>query len=228
MKFDKWRLGLAALVLGCCTASQAAVLANSPPDQISGDNMSFALVADDFTLGGLGPYDITNIRFWSIQSDTADYLGTVYWAIYSDATGNPGSVLFSGTPAIPAVATGLSTGFGYNEYVFNIPVTFQLAAGTYWLALQNGSLGSDGGVSPPEMLWETSGTNSGATAGRYKDFSLSANPSWVDTSQEHAFRIDGDRVVTPPPPGVPEPSTLALLLGALLAARAGRREIAKA
>ena len=219
MSVTSFRASLAALAFGTCAASQAAIVVSNPPDQVSGTNMSFALVADNFTLGGI--YDISNIRFWSVQAAAADYSSNLYWAIYSDALGSPGAVLQSATTAAVAVATGNSTGFGYNEYVFDIAVNFQLAAGSYWLALQNDALGS---TTATEMLWETSSAGS-SPAGQYRDFLI--NPLvWVDTGNEHAFQLTGQLVGNPPPPpnGAPEPSTLALLFASLAAAVALRRQ----
>lgn len=219
MSVTSFRPCLAALAFGVCAASQAAIVVSNSPDQVYGTNMSFALVADNFTLGGI--YDISNLRFWSIQQIAGDYSGSLYWAIYSDAASAPGSVLFSNTASIAAALTGSSTGFGYAEYVFDIAVNFQLAPGDYWLALQNNALGS---TTPTEMLWETSSPGSAPT-GQYVDFLN--NQGWVDTGNEHAFQLTGELVGNPPPPppnDVPEPSTLALLFASLAAAVALRRQ----
>lgn len=206
--------GILALSLGIAPSMQAAILFNNgAPDQISGDNMSEALVADDFTIGGLS--DITNLRFWSVQSDVDDYEGSVYWAIHSDAAGLPGGVLFSGTFAAVANATGNSTGFGYDEYVFDIPVAFQLGAGTYWLALHNGPL-NNGVIS--EMLWATTNPGNG-TFGSYIIPPDGSGP-WVSTLQEHAFLVEGDRVNNNV---IPEPSTFVLLSGGIAVAALMRR-----
>lgn len=193
--------------------AQAAVVVNNAPNQDYGTNMSFALVADDFSLAST--YDINTLRFWTLQSSAADYSGSVYWAIYSDATG-PSSVLFSGT----ANATGATTGgsaFGYAEYVYDITVNFQLAAGTYWLALQNGPLGN---TNATEMIWESSDTGGGT--GLYKDFQLQAPQDWLAADFNHAFAILGDR--TQPPNPTPTPGTLALLIGGLAGLGAIRRQ----
>ena len=109
----------------------------------------------------------------------------------------PGNVLTGSASAVAAVATGATTPFGYAEYVFQGPSALNLPAGTYWLGLAN--LPSNV-TAPSEMLWETTGTGSGATA-RYFD-----SVSWQNSTQNLAFSLDG-QAITP----VPEPSTMALL-----------------
>jgi len=216
MKVAMIRMGLAAFTLSLSFAVQGALIYNNgSPDQVSGTNMSEFLVAENFTLSAAA--DITNIRFWSIQDAETSYTGSVYWAIYSNVLNQPGSILDGGvTAAILGMATGNSTGFGYAEYVFNIPVAFQLAVGDYWLALHNGALSN---ITPSEMLWSTTTAAIGSS-------SLYLDPlGWISSGNEQAFQLDG----TPVSPGsVPEPSTLALLFGGLLATAFLRRKSKKA
>lgn len=208
------RAAVANSLLFAAIGIQAAVLVNQPPDQVSGTNMSSSIVADNFTLAAT--YNVTSFAFAAIQSSAADYSGSVYWAIHSNNAGVPGAVLFSAVAAAAAVPSGFSTGFGYDEYIFNVPVSFQLAAGDYWLALHNGPLAN---VGDAEMLWETSSSGNGPQ-GQYFDLQFNPNNEWLGTGNEHAFAVFGDRVVDP---GVPVPSTLALLFGGLIAARSLRR-----
>lgn len=195
-----WRLGAVAALTLCLTQAAQAVTVynNGAPNQVSGTNMSANVVAEDFSIGATT--DISNLRFWSIQNALASYLGTVAWTVYSDLAAQPGAVLFSGTASPVATATGLSTGFAYAEYVFNIPTAFQLAAGTYWLGLANSPLNPG---NPTDMLWETTSTATGSK-GLYFD-----SGTWVDSGNDHAFLIEGA-------PPIPEPQAWALAAAGLL------------
>ena len=217
------RTGTAALALAAAQLSFAApVFDNGSPDQVYGTQMSEVVVAEDFSLTALTT--ISSIRFWSIQSDPTDYLGSVYWAVYSNAVGvlgpEPGAVLFGNTAVTTtATATGNSTGFGLAEYVFDVDVLdFDLGAGTYWLGLHNGPSAS---TAPSEMLWATTASTIGSES-MYFDSTF----GWLGAGTYLAFALDGPGVVVPPPPpppppptGVPEPATLALVGLALMAAR---------
>ena len=194
------RLSLTLLTLGLSHAALGAVAYdNGPPNQVSGTQMSEFQVAENFTLGAAA--NINNIRFWSVQSALADYTGSVYWAIYSNSTGQPGGLLEGGvTASIAGSLTGSSTGFGYAEYVFDIPVTFTLGVGDYWLGLHNGALVN---TATSEMLWSTTDVPVGSS-GLYLD-----GVNWINSGNEHAFRFDAGLI--------PEPSTLALLAIGLVA-----------
>ena len=218
------RTGMAALALAAAQLSFAApVFDNGSPDQVYGTQMSEFLVAEDFSL--TASTTISNIRFWSIQEFAADYLGSVYWAVYSDTGGVPDVILFGNTTVTTtAVATGLSTGFGYDEYAFDVDVVdFTLGAGSYWLGLHNGPSTL---IAPREMLWATTASTIGSES-MYFD----STSGWVGSGNYLAFALDGPGVVVPPPPpppppptGVPEPATLALVGLALMAARVARRK----
>lgn len=205
MKKMSRQLGAALLALGLSQAAMAVtVWDNGPPNAISGTNMSEPVVAENFTLGL--PYNVSNLRFWSIQQTAADYRGSVSWTIYNNSANQPGSVVFSGLTNAVATPTGGTTGFGYGVYVFNVPVAFTLNPGNYWLGLHNGPLSN---INSAEMLWATTTTQIGSF-GLYSDGS-----TWVNSLNEHAFLIEGTVV--------PEPATTALLLAGLAGTLAAAR-----
>ena len=204
------RAGL--VVLACClsiAAQGATIYNNGLPNQISGVNMSSFVVAENFSIAAAA--NISNIRFWSIQSSPTDYLGNVFWAIYANAGSQPGAVLQGNTTfAASPTATGLSTGFGYAEYLFDIPVTFHLTIGNYWLGLSNSPRNN---TTPTEMLWATTSPGIGSQA------MYLTGSTWVGSGNHLAFRLDGTAAQV-----IPEPSTFALLAGGLAAAAFLRRK----
>ncbi len=186
------RAAVVALMLGASQAATAiTVFNNGVPNLVSGTAMTEFVVADNFTVAS--SFDITNIRFWSAQDAPGAYQGSVAWAIYSDLAGLPNSSLNAGLATVAGTASGGSTGFLYGIYSFDIPVTFTLAAGNYWLALHNGPLSNT--TTAGDMLWATSGTGSGPA-------SIYNNGGWIDSGNELAFRVDGNVSVVPEPEGV--------------------------
>lgn len=205
------RLAAFALVAAFAAPSAQAALVydNGPPNQPAGTQMSEFQVADDFTL--LLDANVTNIRFWTLQSAPSDYSGSVFWAIYGNALGSPGALVQTGVTGVAEVATGAAVALpGYSQYVLDIPVAFSLTAGTYWLGLHNGPLAN---IAPTEMLWAATGTVRGSE-GKYLDPDF----GWTGTGNFNAF------VLSNAVNAVPEPGSLALAFAALLAAGFVRRK----
>ena len=207
---------LGMLALTVIPAHAGVIFTNGAPDQVSGDNMTQAIQAEDFVL--FGTNNVTNIRFWTLQQTSADYSGKVWWAIFDNSAGHPGALLQGGsTTAAAESLTGANSPFAGAEYVINLPVSFQLTAGTYWLALHNGELSDNGFAS--DMLWGTTKTGFGVSGVYNIDDPLSTSGPWVSTDQEHAFLIEGEAVAP-----IPEPGTYALLSGGLVLVAVLRRK----
>jgi hypothetical protein len=150
---------LAALLLLAPTARAAAqvVYDNGTP------NVGIGLVitspiswSDDFTLssgaslGSFSWYAISN------QSNGPATLTNSYtWRIFSDAAGQPGALVSSGTE-VGAVGTKTSYTFGaQNDYLFTAALGgLPLSAGTYWLAI--------GGSTPQFANWAVANTQGNA------------------------------------------------------------------
>jgi len=213
-------IGLFAL-LSLGTASAAVVWNNGTPvadvNNQNGSIMSDTNQADDFQL--LVTTDLTAIRFWSTEFTAADRLPLIFWQILSDAPGTPGSVIASGSAAPTITAAGTNAGSPQFQNDFNISV-LGLAAGTYWLALHNGSYtdinNPTNGV-PYDYYWSWTDQSNPTTNTGQGSF-LPSDP-WIGTSAENAFVVFGDAV------GTPEPAALLLTsvgIGALALLRRRR------
>ncbi|MFZ1061644.1 MAG: PEP-CTERM sorting domain-containing protein [Candidatus Rokuibacteriota bacterium] len=219
-------------VIGCCALLMLSGLwstvdastnlyDNGGPNQVSAFSLSDLLVAEDFVLGGSAT--LASFQFWDVES-AGEYAGSVAWSIYTNSAGLPGVVIAQGSASAAAqitrTSTGLTLGFIYSEFLDDVNMTnsltsgsLALAAGTYWLALHNGSTADS---TFRDFYWETTDNNA-TIQGVYDDLTL-GGLTWVDTLQEHAFIISETSTT------VPEPGTLTLtLLGAGLAGVLARR-----
>jgi PEP-CTERM motif len=188
-------IAVAAFIVA--TTCQATVVYSAPPDHLNGSDMNNTLVADTFTLPS--PVEIYGVRFWAVQDDITSYTGSIDWALYSDASGMPGSVLASGTSTPDAVATGVQV-VGLNEFVYEFPIDVVLSGSVpYWLALHNGPTST---IPANDMFWETSNANSGIS--QTMDLSAPGQP-WVDNFTSLAFELEA-----------PEPGTWVLVASGLL------------
>src|SRR4051812_38560147 len=92
---------IAALALSQFAGSAHAgvVWDNGGPASLNlgGSQMSDTVQAEDFQIFGVNA--LSGITFWSVENVPADYLGSIDWAIRSDAAGTPGSVVDSGNAA---------------------------------------------------------------------------------------------------------------------------------
>lgn len=196
---------LGLLVLATASVANAAVIYNNGAQNGTGaNNLGIALQADDFVLSGQST--ITDVHFLSIEG-ASDYRNGIFWALASNATGSPGAFIASGFQSVVArVATGLNVlGFDEFENDFNLNAPVNLAAGTYWLILHNGTRTNVN--DPNDFYWETSNNNS--TVRGQESFDDAA--SWDTNFNEHAFFLTGtvENVV-------PEPSVAWILATGLM------------
>jgi hypothetical protein len=218
-----------------CPASNAAVLYSQPYQGTAEDDLdvSSGLVADDFTLASQSI--LSGFRVWIAESGldgVADnFSGTLGWAIYDDASGSPGTLLYSGADYSPVVqTTGNESAFG--SEIFTVDVTLTgvgvLSSGAYWLSIRDGAWGApeDGTVvgwsshfvgagdqqlSMINKSWDTGTTTPAWTPAYYSEESQSGTGYW---GTDAFFELQGE--------AIPEPSAF-LLAGLGLAAAATSR-----
>lgn len=218
-----WMLAVVGM-LASVPVRAAMVWDNGAPlEQSLGVNMSAFVPADQFTL--TDPTELTGVTAWARTNDAAQsfmgtFSGTLGWAIYSDSSMQPGTLLASGSDLAPTVtATGLLGEQGAEIYQLDAMImTPLLAAGEYWLALRAAEWGSPdpaGGDPFGWIFWQYTAGITGAPLLADNDL---ANPTtWsLSTGRDPAFRIDGNVI--------PEPGTLILLGSGILVLCLRRRK----
>ncbi len=156
--------------------------------------------SDSFTLGSNSTLTgASNIGIWV---DTGDTLTSFDWSISTSPDGGgtsegSGSGFSSATELTPTSSYGFSGEYNVYNVSFTIP-DLALAAGTYYLTLQNATTANQGGV-----YWDQ---NDGpSTASTYYD------GTFLDAVESESFEIDGTTSST-----TPEPGTLVLFGSGLL------------
>src|SRR4051812_38179645 len=98
---------LAALLLVMSLSGLASVVGNGAPNQTGGSDLNSFLEADNFTLGS--DAFISQVQFWALQGAPSDYAGSIDWAFYTDAAGQPGASVANGNAAAIGTPTGNTT-----------------------------------------------------------------------------------------------------------------------
>jgi hypothetical protein len=219
-----------AVFLAPICAHASILYNNGAPDQSDGSNITGFVAADDFALAG--SVTLTAGSFWSSANFDpfgSSFSGTIGWAILADASGSPGSILFSGSDSSPVLTdTGLQI-FGTEEWRIDFSFgSINLNAGTYWLGLHEGALGTpDDGTT---IFWDTTGSQTGALSQITADVTGASGWSFNSglrggSGSDLAFQLSGTSGGGTPTP-TPEPSSVALLgtgiLGILLAVKRKR------
>ncbi|MDQ1349280.1 MAG: hypothetical protein QG573_2659 [Acidobacteriota bacterium] len=164
----------------------------------SGGNISSYISASDFFLAT--PRRIDSLDAWlgdvGPENGQLDFFsGTLSWAIYSDASGDPGTLVASGTDSTPSL---LDSGLNFNSGGDIVRVRIELspapnlAAGTWWLALHEGAWGSASDGSNVSWVMYPSTFNS--TSRQAED---ETNPgSWYELFSAHdlAFVLFDDSI----------------------------------
>lgn len=215
MKNSKQQFSCLLILAGCLlaggpqhAAASVIVFDNGPPDHLNGNNIGYALQAEDFGL--MASTTLTGISFWSLETSSG-YRGSISWWIMNSGAGAPGAVTLASGTQSAVNRTALGSYFGLNEYRndFSLNVPLTLGAGNYWLVLHNGAPSELG--DPDQYYWESAAGNPTLRGvERYVPMA-----GWTTTGTEHAFQISA----------VPEPAHVLMLLAGLpLAAFLRRRD----
>ncbi|WP_309714299.1 PEP-CTERM sorting domain-containing protein [Armatimonas sp.] len=223
-------LGLAALAP--TAQAQTTVYNNGTFGTANALTITDLTLADDFVLASPTSFDA--IRFWAMDGNPGllgDFSGDLTWFIYSGSAGSPSpnaipstTIVSQGTVSGGAI-TITDTGsvllgdpdFEIAQLDFSIP-TQNLAAGTYWLRLKEGTAisTSDG----TDVSWVDTGAANTGNGFRSDDNEVTPttwNFNTTSTTVDLAFQLRSSSAAAP------EPGTLALLalgvVGGLIARR---------
>ncbi|HUT31215.1 MAG TPA: GEVED domain-containing protein [Sedimentisphaerales bacterium] len=160
----------------------AVVFDGGAPDLLNGNEMTEWAQAEDFTLTAAAT--IESVRFWTLEG-VAAWDGSCDYAIHTDAAGQPGALLDSGSVGLGRLSTGrTASDLNERENEFHLPAALPLSAGTYWLVLHMSSdcITRDG------VYWETGSPGSGSTG--LEDYECIGGP-WFNNGSDHAFQLLG-------------------------------------
>ncbi len=148
---------------------------------ISGGYVSW----EDFNLLSGSIVNSISYRGWTFSGEVVTQ---VDWAIYTDAGGAPGTMLFSGTGYPTGTAVGYlgQDAYDVKDYVFSVG-NLNLSAGVYWLALSNVS---------PSSYWEVNDSASGLYTPQNSRQNLGSQ-SPVPRPYDLVFRVIGSSLPFP-------------------------------
>ncbi len=178
---------------GILRADGPVVRDESRPTLDGRQDISDHVVADDFTVADRVRLDAVEVWLSDDACAPGDdngvldsFGGVLSWAVYSDDTGKPGSLIASGAAhALTLTDTGFNdiSGCDVVRARFELDHPQLLTTGTYWLALHEGAWASAGDGS--KVWWQSSAATEGAAAVAASD--PTSPGGWASQASDQAF-----------------------------------------
>ncbi|SHJ15104.1 PEP-CTERM protein-sorting domain-containing protein [Rubritalea squalenifaciens DSM 18772] len=149
----------ATLALALTSIAPAAIVYNNgTPNNFYG-NIAGVAHADYFTLNQALSFN--TIRVWIGDISDGGFSGDLGWAIWTDDTGLPGSILHSGADNAPTSSdSGIEFNSGRNYLQVDIDTgSVDLNAGNYWLQIHENAIGQTGDGSNAFWAFSSSSGN---------------------------------------------------------------------
>jgi len=189
----------------------AVVYDGGAPDGVQGRRLSSLVIANQFTLTNAAT--LQGLIFFGsadINDVPSQFGGTIGFRILLDNAGAPGTSQALGSDSTVQLINNGTQNFGTDEYRFLVNLgSISLGAGTYWLALHEGTMGTayDG----TDIYWDTTGSAPAGTPNAQETTTdLSGLSGYGASSATLAFQL----LDAPAYNAVPEPSTCVLMLSA--------------
>lgn len=201
------------LSLLCLNASASIVYDNGGPDSVSGNETTEWLQTEDFMLAGGAVIASAGVYIGGFSGDNSEWDGSFQYNIFSDAGGNPGASLASGSVTATVSDSGSTWCCGGNAflYEFNLNSLFVASAGVnYWFGI-HASVDFD----RDELYWVSTASNSTASGHESNGGTFD---NWNNNGVEHAFYLSDTTIDV----DVPAPAAWTLLIlgmGALVMKR---------
>ena len=211
MPFTRFATRTLLLLQTSLALSAAIIHDEGAPNRVNGSNLSSFVTAEQFTLASAATLQGL-IFFGSANGNNvpSQFSGTIGFRFLSNDSGAPGTSLALGSDSSVQLVDNGTQNWGTNEYRFLVNLgPIPLAAGTYWLALHEGNMGTafDG----TEISWDTTGSApAGADRQTTSQLSGLSGYSTSPPSLKLAFQL----LDAPAYNAVPEPSTWVLMLSA--------------
>jgi hypothetical protein len=203
----------ALFLLQTSLALSAAVIYNGGgPNGVNGAGISNGVIAMQFTLANAA--NLQGLMFLgsaNVNNVPSQFSGTIGFRFLTDNAGTPGTSLALGSDSSVRLIDNATRNAGTHEYQFLVNLgSIPLGAGTYWLALHEGTMGTPGDGTI--IFWSTTSSAPLGTPVARVTSDLNGLTGYTNTvlNSPLAFQLLDAPAYNP----IPEPSTWVLSLSA--------------